>query len=76
MNIKYSEVIYYTDSILGWKEGWKPLMHMGVPFVTIESAILYVRHNYRFMMGGPAQNHIGLSTFKQMELGNVEWDNF
>lgn len=68
MKIKFSEVIYYTNSELGWGEGWEVLKHMGIPFVTIESAIHYVRNNYKYQMGGPALNHIGLSTFKQMEI--------
>jgi hypothetical protein len=73
MNIKYSEVIYYTTPDMKWGEDWEILKHMGVPFVTIESAIKYVRHNYKFR---PAFNHIGLATFEQMEKGNAEWDNF
>jgi len=71
MDIKYSQVIYYTTFEIGWESNWEILMHMGRPFTTMESAIKYVRHNYKF--GGAV--YIGLAPFDQMEIGNASWDN-
>ena len=70
MKIKYSQVIYYTHFGPEFQHRWKVLLHLGEPFVTLESAIKYVRNNYSFNY-----DRIGLATFEQMERGNAEWDN-
>ena len=69
--MNYRKIIYFAE--LGTEEtNWKPLLHLGNPFMTMDSAIKYVRNNYAFG-GGYA---IGLTTYDQKRRGNAMWDNF